>query len=126
VTAAGRIGNTSVFFHDGKTHTEPSGFWALGVRRTDVSIVVPDPLTELRLRVHSGARPNRVTLTAGGWRQTLALEPGVVEDVRVPVGPGGLLALTIDAEAGFVPAEVDPLSRDERLLGVWIEFAAEP
>jgi hypothetical protein len=74
------------------------------------------------LAVHSGARPNVVTLATPAWSQTLKLVPGVTERVVVPSKPGErFISLTIASTDGFVPAEIEQ-SRDRRLLGAWIAF----
>ena len=74
------------------------------------------------LAVHSGARPNVVTLATPGWSKSLELIPGVTERVTVPSRPGErFIPLTITSADGFVPAEIEQ-SRDRRLLGAWIAF----
>ena len=74
------------------------------------------------LAVHSGARPNVVTLATPGWSQKLELVPGVTERVTVPSKEGErFIPLTISTTDGFVPAEIEQ-SRDRRLLGAWIAF----
>jgi hypothetical protein len=122
VLGAAAFGDVSVFFHDGVTHGEPHGFWALGARRTPVTIATPAPGTGLRLRVHSGEAPNRVTFDAPGWRRALDLVPGVTEEVDVSPFPRAVVTMTIATEDGFVPSEVNPASDDHRQLGAWIEI----
>jgi hypothetical protein len=76
----------------------------------------------VRLAIHSGARPNAVTLATPGWSQTLDLVPGVTQRVTVPSNPGErFIPLTVSSADGFVPAEVER-SNDQRLLGAWIAF----
>lgn len=126
VTGAARFADVSVFFHDGVTHGEPTGFWALGARVTTVTVVPAHPGTPVEFRLHSGGGPNRVTLETRGWQETFDLTPGVVVDVTIPPSGEGAFALSIDAEDGFVPAEVDPASRDQRRLGAWFELPPVP
>ena len=74
------------------------------------------------LAVHSGARPNVVTLATPEWSQKLALVPGVTQRVTIPSKEGErFIPLTISSTDGFVPAEIEQ-SRDRRLLGAWIAF----
>ena len=74
------------------------------------------------LAVHSGARPNVVTLATPGWSKSLELTPGVTERVSVPSRQGErFIPLTITSADGFVPAEIEQ-NRDRRLLGAWIAF----
>jgi hypothetical protein len=35
--------------------------------------------------------------------------------------PSGVTPLTINAETGFHPRDVDPQSTDQRFLGIWVE-----
>jgi hypothetical protein len=77
---------------------------------------------DILVAVHSGARPNVVTLATRGWSQKLELVPGVTERVTVPSKEGErFVPLTIASTDGFVPAEIET-SRDRRLLGAWIAF----
>jgi hypothetical protein len=122
VLAAAAYPPATMFFHDSNVYTEPEGFWVKGratarmtVRRTSQSAV------ELPLAIHSGGRPNVVTLSTANWSQTLELVPGVTERVAVPVADTAFLQLTISTRGGFVPAEIEQ-SRDRRLLGAWVAF----
>jgi hypothetical protein len=76
----------------------------------------------LLLAIHSGARPNVVTLSTQEWSQKLEMVPGVTERVTVPSREGErFVRLSISSADGFVPAEIEQ-SRDRRLLGAWISF----
>jgi hypothetical protein len=76
--------------------------------------------TGVGLAIHSGAKPNVVTLSTPEWSQQLQLVQGVTERVIVPTNAGDrFIPLTITAADGFVPAEINR-SRDRRLLGAWI------
>jgi hypothetical protein len=76
----------------------------------------------MTLAIHSGARPNTVTLATDTWSQTLNLVPGVTERVVVPTNEGdAFVPLAMTATGGFVPAEIGG-SPDRRLLGAWIAF----
>ena len=104
-------------------YPEAEGFWVRGrttVRMTMLKVRESDP--GVLLAVHSGARPNVVTLATPDWSQTLELVPGVTERVTVPSKAGErFIPLTISTTDGFVPAEIEQ-SRDRRLLGAWIAF----
>ena len=112
-----------VFFHDSASYPEAQGFWVKGrtsARMTFLKTREHD--TELLLAIHSGARPNVVTIEAPGWSQKLELAPGVTQRVAVPSKEGDrFVPLTITASDGFVPAEVEG-SKDRRLLGAWVAF----
>ena len=112
-----------IFFHDSNAYPESEGFWVKGrttVRMTLLKVTETD--LGVRLAIHSGARPNAVTLATPGWSRTLDLVPGVTQRVTVPSNPGErFIPLTVSSADGFVPAEVER-SNDQRLLGAWIAF----
>jgi hypothetical protein len=123
VLSAAAFATVRIFFHDSPAYPEAEGFWVGGrttVRTTMLKKRATDP--GVLLAVHSGARPNRVTLATPEWSQTLDLLPGVTARVTVPSKAGERsIALTISTADGFVPAEIER-SRDRRLLGAWIAF----
>lgn len=110
-----------MFFHDSYAYPEADGFWVKGrttARATMVKMRETD--SGILLGVHSGVRPNVVTLSTPGWSQKLELRPGVTERVVVPSKEGErFVPLTISNTDGFVPAEIEQ-SRDRRLLGAWL------
>ena len=112
-----------VFFHDSTSYPEADGFWVKGratARMTFLKTRESD--TELLLGIHSGARPNVVTIGTPSWSQKLELVPGVTQRVAVPSKEGErFVPLLITAADGFVPAEVES-SKDRRLLGAWVAF----
>ncbi len=124
VLSASAFAPVRIFFHDSLTYPEAEGFWVEGratARMTMLKLEENDP--GVLLAVHSGPRPNVVTLTTPDWSQKLELVPGVTERVIVPSNAGDrFIPLTISSADGFVPAEVEPGSRDRRLLGAWIAF----
>jgi hypothetical protein len=123
VLSAASFAAAKMFFHDSSAYPEAGGFWVRGratARMTLLKTRESDP--GLVLAIHSGARPNVVTLAAPGWSQKLELVPGVTERVTVPSREGErFVPLTISSADGFVPAEVEQ-SGDRRLLGAWIAF----
>jgi hypothetical protein len=122
VLSAAAYPPATMFFHDSNVYPEAEGFWVKGrvAARMTLRKTLQDA-TELQLAVHSGARPNVVTLSTRSWSQTLELVPGVTQRVTVPVDGAPFVALTISTTDGFVPAEIDE-SRDRRLLGAWVAF----
>jgi hypothetical protein len=123
VLSAAVFAPVRIFFHDSSAYPEADGFWVKGrttVRMTMLKVRESDP--GVQLAIHSGARPNVVTLVAPGWSKTLELVPGVTERVTVPSKEGErFIPLTVTSADGFVPAEIEQ-SRDRRLLGAWIAF----
>ena len=123
VLSAAVFAPARVFFHDSSAYPEPGGFWVKGRTTAEMTLLkVRESDPGLLLAVHSGARPNVVTLTTPGWSQKLELVPGVTERVTVPSREGErFVRLSISTANGFVPAEIEQ-SRDRRLLGAWIAF----
>ncbi len=123
VLSAAAFPPARIFFHDSSAYPEAGGFWVRGrttVRMTLLKVRESDPA--VLLAIHSGARPNVVTLAAPGWSQKLELVPGVTQRVMVPSNVGErFIPLTISSADGFVPADVEQ-RRDRRLLGAWIAF----
>ena len=123
VLSAAAFEPVRIFFHDSLTYPEAEGFWVKGrasTRMTMLKVRETDP--GVLLAVHSGARPNTVTLATPDWSQKLELVPGVTQRVTVPSAVGErFIPLTISSAHGFVPAEVEQ-SRDRRLLGAWFAF----
>ena len=116
----------TVFFHDGNAYAEREGFWVKGRATTRITVQkTRDTETGVLLAIHSGPRPNVVSVSTPSWSQKLELVPGVTQRVVVPTAEGAVFVpVTISAADGFVPAEVES-SRDERLLGAWVAFIAD-
>ena len=123
VLSAAAYSPVHIFFHDSSVHAEAEGFWVKGrttARMTMLKVRDDDP--GVLLAVHSGARPNVVTIASAGWWEKLDLTPGVTARVFVPSKAGErFVPLTISSTGGFVPAEIEK-SRDRRLLGAWVAF----
>ena len=123
VLAAAAYGPLVMLFHDGALYPEPGGFWITGERLARMTVACEAGCGGgVLLRVHSGARPNRLRLTSHGWSQEVDLAGQQVVEVLVPPPPTGqVIAFAAITTTGFVPAEVDPAIRDRRYLGAWIE-----
>jgi hypothetical protein len=115
-----RYGHAVVFLLSGTAWVEPGGIWIGRAASADV-VITPDARTPIRVLVRNGATENQVTLESGTWHQTLVLKPSEEHLCDVPVGDGPGTPLTVRSAEGFRPADVDPKSEDDRLLGVWIE-----
>ena len=82
----------------------------------------PDrPGTTIRLQLRNAPVVNKVGVEAGRWRESLELGPGEQRVVDVPMDPArGAVLVRFTSSSGFRPSEVEPGSRDERVLGVWV------
>jgi hypothetical protein len=111
-----RYGGTVVFFLDDRAFPEPAGFWVGGERDTQVVVAPDDARGSVSLILRNAPVANTATLEFGGRREETVLKPG---EERLLVLPSGSV-IRIRSSAGFRPSEVDPKSRDTRLLGVYI------
>ena len=77
----------------------------------------------IRMSIRNGPTPNTIAVSAGTRRESLALREGETRvlmldaDARQP-----LVFLTVRAEKGFRPKDVERGATDDRLLGCWLEF----
>ena len=111
-----------VFMND-DSYPEPAGFWVAGGHETSVVIAPDRHGAAMTLWVRNGAAPNVVTLESGSWRDELSLGAGEGRRVDVPLERRQTSArVRIGSAATFRPSEVDPNSRDTRLLGVFVEL----
>jgi hypothetical protein len=122
VLGSGLYGATMVLFHDDWTVPEREGFWVIGRRPTRLTLASANegPVAPT-VHVRSDHVANHVTLRAPGWMRELDVAPGSTELVELPPASRGVISLTVETSAGFVPADQDPSSRDRRLLGLWVE-----
>ena len=99
VLSAAAFAPVRIFFHDSLAYPEAEGFWVGGrttVRMTMLKVRETDP--GVLLAVHSGARPNVVTLATPDWSQKLELVPGITARVTVPSKAGERVYCTDDLD----------------------------
>ena len=122
VLAAAAYPAATLFFHDEQLYPEAKGFWTLGSNTAHVTVAVPKGQTApVVLHVHPGAAANHITISTFGWQKIFNLVPGEAVDVELPVFDSGVVPLTISADSGFFPKDVDQTSTDRRFLGIWVE-----
>lgn len=125
VLAAAHYQSATMFFHDEQMYPEAQGFWAAGGESSHITVATPPgQAAPVILRIHPGAKPNTVTVSTFGWQQSYDLVPGQAAEIELPRFPSGVVPLTITAETGFFPRDIDPASTDRRFLGVWVEVKA--
>jgi hypothetical protein len=116
-----QYGTTTVFFLDERSFPEPEAFWIGGARSASVVLQPEAPQQTVALFLRNAPVDNRVVIASGNWREELSLAPGEEHRVDVPIAPQrGAALVTLSATAGFRPSAVDPNSRDDRFLGVWV------
>jgi len=118
---------------DGVPGAPTTGFWIAGNRTATIVVRSPTPLTSVHLTVFSRV-PNEFGFDMQGRSGSLTLEAG--QTGRIQLVPGRPLRMaasyaylwTMTTTDGFVPAETEPGSTDDRNLGVFVKpvFRAEP
>ena len=115
-------GDAAVFAFDDHAWLEGPGLWVEG--GLPVPLVVAKAGTRrVAVLLRNGPMPNRVAVEGGGWRAELSLGAREERTVEVPLqGTPAAGLVQVRTAGGFKPSETTPGSRDERYLGVWIEF----
>jgi hypothetical protein len=115
-----RYGDVLVWFVDEGAFAEPEGWWVQGNATAAFVLETTSDAASQRLLVRNGGARNRIVLASGAWQARLDLNPGDDRRIDVPL-VNSHARLVVTSESGFRPSEVDPASRDERLLGVWLQ-----
>lgn len=116
-----RYGDVTAWFLDDRSFPEPQGFWVGGARSSEFVIHQDNPHPAEMLLVRNGPAENTVLIETKGWREEMRLGPGEERPVQVPADQSrGATWLRVTTSNGFTPAQVDPKSRDQRYLGVWV------
>jgi hypothetical protein len=114
-----QYGDAAVFFYDERVAPETGGFWTRGDSSSRLAVALaPDRPTALRLR--AGPAPVTVQTTVDGDVQRVTLDAKATRDVTLR-SRHTVASVEIVTQGGFVPADVDPTTRDRRRLGVWVE-----
>jgi hypothetical protein len=117
----------SVLVHGEDAWPEATGVWLRGRTTVMLTLVFPDDAWRT-FDLRAGAVPVKVTAQWGASSETWDLAPGQVVRTIIDapaLQPGQQVRsaqLRITSSDGFVPAEIDPGSRDRRLLGAWLEL----
>jgi hypothetical protein len=117
-----RYESAVVYFLDERSFPEPQAFWVGGSRDSNVIVQPVPPRRSVAITLRNAPVENLVTLQSRGWEKVLTLAPGEEQRIEIPLAPGAeAIPLRIAASSGFRPSDVDPASRDERFLGVWVK-----
>ena len=116
-----RYADSTAYFLDERSYPEPEAFWTKGEAVTEIVIQPDNPRSDITLALRNGATANSVSLVTSRWSGGMRLEPGEERRVRIPRDAAADATLVrITTTAGFTPSAVDPQSRDNRYLGVWV------
>ena len=122
VLAAAVYSGATLFFHDEQLYPEPNGFWTLRRKRLARDVRGPAGSHGAGGVAHaSGGGGEQRDVSTFGWQRSFTMVPGVAVEVELPTFDSGVVPLTIDADSGFYPQDVDPNSTDRRFLGIWVE-----
>jgi hypothetical protein len=111
---------------DEEAYSDPAGFWVRKGSRASFAIELAEPLggaTQVFLRIANGGARNHVVLRADSVDESYVLEPFEEREVALG-GTGPLLDFSIESESGFRPRLIDPRTRDDRELGVFVTARA--
>jgi hypothetical protein len=115
-----------VYFLDDRSFPEPEAFWIGGSRRSSVVVQPDNPAAPVALLVRNAPVENGVVMESGNWREDLHLAAGEERRVTLPIDQGrGAALVTVTTTSGFRPSVVDPKSRDNRFLGIWIRVIGD-
>jgi hypothetical protein len=118
-----RYRSATAFFLDDRSFPEPEAFWVGGGRTSGIVFQPDDPASACTALFRNAPIDNRVVIQSGAWRLAVQLGPGEERRVSLPLDAARRATLfTISSSAGFRPSAVDPKSRDDRFLGVWIRM----
>jgi hypothetical protein len=120
VLQVAQYGPTRVYFHDDRTYPEPTGFWT-GGGQTSWFTFASRTSTPPQLRLRAGPIATSVRVSWPGFAQQFRLEANELRVLALPSTATGVWPAAIETTEPFVPARVDPQSRDQRRLGCWIE-----
>jgi hypothetical protein len=121
-----RYGTTNVYFLDERSFPEPEAFWVGGARTSTIVLQPPTDASAAMLLVRNAPVDNHVAFESTAWRDEMTLAAGEERRVHVPIDlQRGAALLTITTSSGFRPSAVDPKSRDDRFLGVYVKVGEE-
>lgn len=118
----------------------PDGVWVRGASTSEVFVVSPRPLEEIRFQARSFAEENDMVVESGAERVlvrfdtegkrrgtpvSLALEPAAAGLGILPSGDW-IYRFTLSVSDGIIPARRLPGSRDPRYLGVFLDMSLDP
>ncbi|HVG08329.1 MAG TPA: hypothetical protein VNM67_11530 [Thermoanaerobaculia bacterium] len=114
----------------------PNGVWVRGASTSEVVVISPKPLREVRFYAHSHAEENEMVAESSAERVlirfdsegkrngapvALALEPAATGLGLLPAGDW-VYRFTLSVSDGIIPARRLPGNPDPRYLGVFLDF----
>jgi len=127
VLGSARFGDTVVLVHGDDAWPERDGVWIRGRSTATLTLTWPAARPGITLALRAGPQPVTVRVQWGGLDEMVVLRAGqrvvtFLARQAVPHGAAGTGQLRLTPSTAFVPAEIEPGSRDRRPLGCWVEF----
>lgn len=121
---AERYGDIVIYGFDEHAYLEGNGVWLDGGVSVPLAISGAAGETAVPVLFRNGPVANRVTIRSAQRTETFDFKAGEERVLRLEVDlmRGGAV-VDVKADRGFRPAEVDPASRDQRYLGIWLQAA---
>jgi hypothetical protein len=120
------VQNGHVFVLGGAPFVEGEALWVRGRGAADLVLTAGGSGPgSIAIRLSNGPVPNSVELEVAGETHQLDFGPWGQREVPVEVPGGDAVPVRILSSGGFRPAD-DGESRDERYLGVRVEFGGAP
>jgi hypothetical protein len=116
---AHRYPTAMAYFMTESAYVEPTGFWIRAASDAELVLEPEGSDQPVTLHARNGPIDNRVSVAVGAWREEHRLAPGEELNIHLPVSRDRLTRVTLHAERGFRPFEIDPDNRDRRSLGCW-------
>ncbi len=116
------------YVDDNAFFREPDdAFWVRGDSRADLIMKLPDPVRTLQVGLQAGPMPVKGSVRLGWRSEDYDLQPGATTVLSFDTGDGfpylgtRVWNLSVSAEGGFLPAQFEPGSTDNRFLGVKVK-----
>ena len=114
-----------LFFMDLNTFVDPEVNWVQGARVGEMW-AAPAGAARMRVVIRNGGVDNRIAVRVGDEAHEIELAAWETRELVVPVPDGtALVPIRVAPETGFVPAEVEPGSTDNRVLGCAVAVVLE-
>ena len=124
VLGSARYGDLVVLVHGEDAWPEREGLWLRGRATAALTLVSPAGVPTLMLR--AGPVAVDVVVDDGQQATTVSLQPGESRRVELQAAPAAPAPqarhLRLRTSSSFVPADLEPGSRDRRPLGAWLAF----
>jgi hypothetical protein len=115
-------GDVVIYSFDTHAYLEGTGVWLDGGTWVPLAVSGDAGAESVAVLFRNGPVTNRITVRAPQRTDVFDFQPGEQRVVWIGVDRLSRGArIDVRTERGFRPADVDPASRDQRYLGVWLQ-----